>query len=405
MTANSLGRYSEIGITTVQAFMDKITSISGTTVTIEDYYGYLNDDHDEGSFVMVSSTVTAQDYIEDISSVDAAANKVILDSSINGMAVGDEIAIIPKPLVYLCLESESIKETINWDDTECLQSWESTHHTPLTVDTGGDLGVFIGEESQALDCILAATLGETSAAAGLVAGSLHTYWPGDTVEYLTVVIQRGNHVSLQAYCGMMVDTLVLDQPAGGMGTARVTLTGGFGIQEIGGSGKTFSTGAGNFWNPPASPPDPKRMHFKHLVVSAASVPKKYVESGNITFARNPAVDRRLGDYYVHEPASGRFETTGQIVQWFENDAELTEWRGGNVAIGDPTPFDLQYKWTGTATTGTYLQIDAYDVVYQDSSEPIVEGKIKETLTWKAKFDTGEGKQVLVTYENKNASPS
>ena len=64
------------------------------------------------------------------------------------MSSGDGIAILPRPLVYLCLESESLKETINWDDTECLQEWEITHHTPLTVDCGGDLGVFIGEESQ-----------------------------------------------------------------------------------------------------------------------------------------------------------------------------------------------------------------------------------------------------------------
>ena len=31
-----------------------------------------------------------------------------------------------------------------------------------------------------------------------------------------------------------------------------------------------STGAGNFWNPPSTPPDPKRMHFRHLVVSKDS---------------------------------------------------------------------------------------------------------------------------------------
>jgi len=403
MTSDSLSRYSEIGITTVQAFMDEVTSINGTTVTIDDDYGYLRDTvYNDGTFVVVDSTTSAQNDMEDIASTSAASHQVVLDAAITNLEIGDKIAIIPKPLVYLCVESESIKETINWDDTECVQTWEPTHHTPLTVDCGGDLGLFIGEQSQALDQVLAATLGATSAAAGLGAGTLHTYWPGDTIEYLTVVIQRGNSVSLQAYCGMMVDSTTLDQPAGAMGTARVTLTGGFGIQEVGTvASEMFSS---TFWNPPSSPPDPQRMHFRHLVVSVAAVPKRYAESANVTFSRNPATDRRLGDYYVHEPASGKFEVTGTVVQWFEDDQELTEWRGDTVAISSPSTRDIQYKWTGTATQGTFLQIDAYETVWTDSSEPITAGgRIKETLTWKAKFDTGEDKQVLVTYENNTTS--
>jgi hypothetical protein len=208
---------------------------------------------------------------------------------------------------------------------------------------------------------------------------------------------------------MMVDSLVIDQPSGGLATARTTLTGGFGILEIGGStvageNEFFSTGASNFWNPPATPPDPKRMHFRHLVVSKGAVPKRYAESGSVTFSRNPATDRRLGDFYVHEPASQKFETRGTVVQWFENNAELIEWRGDETAVSSPATRDLQYLWTGTATSGTYLQIDAYETAWTDSSEPIVTGRIKETLTWKARFDSGEGRQVYVTYENNNASP-
>lgn len=401
MTSNSLSRYSEIGITTVQAFMDTVSTVNGTTITIDDDYGYLRDAVYAGGTLVVL-TGTAANKMEDIVSTNASTNKIVIAAAITGMSANAEIAVIPKPLAYLCVESESLKETINWDDTECVQTWEATHHTPLTIDCGGDLGLFIGEQSQALDMVLAATLGETTAAAGVSGNSLHTYWPGDTIEYLTVVVQRGNRVSLQAYCGMMVDTLVLDQPAGAMGTARVTLTGGFGIQEVGTTSATMFSGS--FWNPPTSPPDPKRMHFRHLVVSVAAVPKKYAESGNITFARNPATDRRLGDYYVHEPSSQKFEVTGTLVQWFETNDELIEWRGDTVAISDPATRDLQYKWTGTAIAGTFLQVDAYETVWTDSSEPITAGgRIKETLTWKAKFDAGQNKQVLVTYENSTES--
>jgi len=406
MTSNSLSRYSEIGITTVQAYMDKVTSFDAgaTTITLDDDYSYLNADHAAGTLV-VTGTASAEGRMEDIASVDVNNNIVVLDSSIDALSEGDEVAIIPAPLVYLCLESESLKETINWDDTECLQAWEPTHHTPLTVDTGGDLGVFLGGGSQAIDMILAATLGETTAAAGLSGNSLHTYWPGNTVEYLTVVVERGNSVSLQVYCGMMVDSTTLDQPTGGLATVRTTLTGGFGIQEIGGAGKAFSTGAANWWNPPTTPPDPERMHFRHLVVSKAAVPKKYVESGSITFSRNPIADRRLGDYYVHEPASDKFITTGNVVQWFEDDAEMTEWRGDTAAVSDPSVRDIQYKWSGTATTGTYLQVDAYETAWRDSSSPISGGRIKETLTWQAQYDSGETRQVLVTYENSTVSAS
>lgn len=404
MASNSLGRYSDIGITTVQAFLDYVASINGTTITIDNDYSYLDNDTDwvNGSFVVTNSTTGANSDIRLISSTAYATNKIVVSSAIASLEVDDQVAIIPKPLVYLCLESESIKETINWEDTECLQTWESTHHTPLTVDCGGDLGVFIGEESDTLDILLAATLGTRSVAAGLAgAGSKKYYWPGDTIEYITAVVQRGNSVSLQAYCGMMVDNTVLDQPAGGLATARTTFVGGFGVQEIGGAGQTFDTT--NFWSPPAVPPDPKRMHFRHLVVSVATVPKRYAESASITFSRNPAIDRRLGDYYAFEPASSKFETRGQIVQWFEDDNELTEWRGGTAAITSPSTRDIQYKWTGTATVGTFLQIDAYETAWQDSSEPIVTGRIKETLTWKAIYDTVEGKQCYVTFENNSTA--
>ena len=404
MASNSLGRYSDIGITTVQAFLDYVATINGTTISLDNTYSYLDNDADwvNGSFVVANSTTAANNDIRLISSTAYASNQVVLATSIDGLEVDDQIAIIPAPLIYLCLESESIKETINWEDTECLQTWESTHHTPLTVDCGGDLGVFIGEESDALDILMSAAIGSRSVGAGLAgAGSIKYYTPGATIEYITVVMQRGNSVSLQAYCGMMVDNLTLDQPAGALGTARTTFIGGFGIQEIGGAGQAFDTT--DFWSPPATPPDPKRMHFRHLVVSSATVPKRYAESASVTFSRNPAIDRRLGDYYAFEPSSSKFETTGTLVQWFEDDNELTEWRGDTAAISSPATRTLEYLWTGTATVGTYLNVTAYSTAWQDSSEPIVTGRIKETLTWKAIYDTGEAKQCYVTFENNSTA--
>jgi hypothetical protein len=206
---------------------------------------------------------------------------------------------------------------------------------------------------------------------------------------------------------MAVDSLTLDQPSGAMGTARVTLNGGFGIQEIGGSDKTFGSGSGNFWNPPTSSPDPKRLHFRHLVVSRQTATIKnyrFAESGSITISRNNTTDRRLGDFYTYDPQSTKFIVTGQLVQWFENDQEYTEWRGGHAAVQKPSSFiDLRYKWTGTQTSGTYLQADMYDCQWRDSSEPITDGRIKQTLTWQARYDSGEGKSIQVTYENNTVS--
>lgn len=405
MTSASMGRYSEIGITTIRGFTDIISTVAGTTVTIIDSEGYLVDSlYDDGVLVVTSGT--DQDKIFEISTVNASSNQIVTVGTVTGV-LNDTVAILPKPKVYLCLQTESLKETINWDDTECLQTWEGTHHTPLTVDTGGDLGIFIGEESQALDMFLAAAMGTTTASAGLNGNSLHTYTPGDTIHGLTVFIMRGNHVSLTCYAGMSIETLVLDQPAGGMSVARATLAGGFGIQEIGGAGKTFPTGTGEFWDPPASPPDPKRMHFRHLIISRTTATAKnytFAESGSITIARNMALDRRLGDFYTYDPQSSKFVVTGQFVQWFENDQEYTEWRGGHTKVdANPTFIDLRYKWTGTQTTGTYLQVDAYDTQFRDSTEPITDGRIKQTLTWQARYDTGEAKSLQIVYENNTIS--
>jgi len=63
---------------------------------------------------------------------------------------------------------------------------------------------------------------------------------------------------------------------------------------------------------------------------------------------------------------------------------------------------IRYTWTGTATPGTYLQFDAYDVVYRDASEPIVAGRIKETLTWQAKKSVIAGASAAFTYDNNSA---
>lgn len=265
MTANSLGRYSEIGITTVRAFLDKVTSINGTTITVDDDYDYVTDaGYVDGTFAVLSGT--SIDKMEDIASTTASGNLIVLDTSIAGLAVDDVVAIIPKPLTYVCIESESLKETINWDDTKCLQDWENMHHTPLTVDVGGDLGIFLGEDCIANDMLFNAAMGVHSATSGLAAGSLHTYSPG-TADDLTLIVMRGNHVSLQVYGGCKLDTLVIDQPSGGNATLRATIAGGFGIQEIGGADKTFSTGDSGFWDPSTDIErvgKPKRYHFRHL---------------------------------------------------------------------------------------------------------------------------------------------
>ena len=399
MTSASMGRYSEIGLTTVRAYLDKITTISGTTYTMEDADDYIKDSvYANGNLVLISGT--AEGSILKITSSNATSNIYVVASTVAGAAVNDQVAIIPKPLAYLCLESESLKETVNWNDTECLQEWEKTSHVPLTVDTGGDLGLFIGESSPALHLVLAAAMGVSTSTT--VGGGTHTMTPGETVDTLTVMIMRGNRVSLQVYGGMSVDSLTLDQPAGGMGTSRVTFTGGFGIQEIGGTSKTFTA---ECWNPPAQSPDPKRMHFRHCVVSKAAVPKKFVESCNVTINRNPVTDRRLGDYYTADVRSGTFRMTGTVVQWFENDDELTAWRGDTAAISDPTAFDLTYKWTGTQNTACYLEVDAYDVVWTDSSEPIAEGRIKETLTWTAKYKIAASKTAQIIYCDATTAPA
>ena len=113
MTSNSLGRYSDIGITTVQAFTDEVTSINGTTVIIDDDYGYLADDASWIDGTLVVTSGDAINRMEDIASHTAATNTIILDAEITSLAADDKIVIIPKPLAYLCLETESLKETIN----------------------------------------------------------------------------------------------------------------------------------------------------------------------------------------------------------------------------------------------------------------------------------------------------
>jgi hypothetical protein len=397
-----MGRYSQIGLTTVRAYIDKITTVNalGTTITAANTDGYLIATVYNGgavAYLSAGSTLNA-DKIFTITTY--SGNTITIGgTTINaGWAVGDKIAIMPKPLAYMCLESESLKENVTWDDTECLQQWEPSYHSAVTMDTTGDLGIFVGSESPALDMVLAAAMGTVTHNA-----MVHSYYPGASIHGMTVYIMRGNHVSLQCYGGGAVDTLTIDQPAGGNCTGRLTLTGGFGIQEIGGTNKVFTTGPGNFWNPPSVTPDPKRMGFRHLVVSKNTVPETYAESGSITIARNPATERRLGDMFTYDPQSSKFIVTGQLVQWFENDDELAAWRGGHALAyaSDPTPFDLQYKWTGTATTGTYLQVDAYDVVWRDQSSPIVAGRIKETVTWQAKFKVAEGASIEIVYANNN----
>ena len=334
MSSSSMGRFSEIGITTVRAWLDKISTVSpdGTTVWAQNLDGFWQQfSSGNAAFVVANTTWTAnQDKIFVVTTINASSSYVALITGLGAStqwSMGDQFAILPKPQAYICVNSESIKETANWDTTECLQAWEPTYHSVLTVDTGGDLGVFVGSESIVLDYILSATMGQTTHNAGINGNSKHVHTPGSTIPGLTVYVMRGNHVELVAYGGLSVDNLVIDQPAGGASTARVALTGGFGIQEIGGAGKTFSTGTGNFWNPPSPTPDIKRMGFRHLIVSTSTsyggtyVPKTYAESGQITISRNPVTERRLGDPFIYDAQSAKFVATGNVVQWFESQAD------------------------------------------------------------------------------------
>jgi len=412
MSSISMGRYSEMGITTVKAFQDKIISMAGTTITaLDSDLNFSNKGYNNAVLIFTTAQTTSTAYIDkivNISTMDAATKRIVVDSTVGAWGMWttyDGIAILPRPESYVCLNNDSIKETVKWDDTECLQAWEPSYHAALTVDTGGDLGIFVGSESKVLSLVLSAAFGYTTFSAGTFGTNKQTMYPGSQTQGLTIYVMRGNHVSLECYGGTYIDNFTIDQPAGAGATARITMTGGFGIMEMGGPNKTFPTGASAFWNPTSPTPDVKRMSFRHLVVStgtypAMTVPKNYAESASLTIARNPTAERRLGDSGIFDSQSAKFLVTGNVVQWFESDDDLVNWRGGHAKAfaSEPSTFDIQYKWTGTATTGTFLEFDAFDVVWRDSTQPITNARIKETLTWQAKKSSSQGRSVQCIYD-------
>jgi len=391
MPLNSLGKYSAIGVSRYPGFLDSVSDYDAATkiITIPNLDNWLVTNYEDGLVV-----VTAGAGIDKVSTIDAIStgnNTIVCDTVLSGLSAGDEVAILPKPDAWACLQSESLKETPNWDETKCNEDWETTQRDVTGVDIGGDITIWLSENCDVNAIFLEKIFGysnTTTSKEYVYLPAPEGYSPDGTSDFalpgVCVYLQRGNEVSRTAYAGMKVNSARIEQPASpGLATMTLTFAGGFAIKEIDGVGKTWPS---SFFTP-ATGLRPARYSFRHLVVQKNSTPKRYAESARIDITRTQTTDKTLGEIYNKYPIASEFTVGGEVVQWFESDEELDEWRGGHAKFIQPERQDeLTFVWTGTQNPGTSLTFRFFNVDWKDSSEPIVNGRIKETLTFGALYD-------------------
>lgn len=207
--------------------------------------------------------------------------------------------------------------------------------------TGIPANTTIASVTSATEVEMSATATATATGVSVTVGvqGTHKYRPIEAndgsyteLEDATVWAQDGNGVVRQAFFGLFGTTLALDYPENASSTGSISLLGNGAVREIGGSGKTFTTGANNYIRNDLACDTGPRITFRSAFVELGgtfgagltSAAETSVKNLQVRINRGAINDRTLGDAYIVKPEEQTFEVmvTGTRIQqtdaYFEN---------------------------------------------------------------------------------------
>ena len=245
------------------------------------------------------------------------------------LAAGDIIAVVPPLSVELFLNGgHTLNAQLSNDYTMGLTETFDTHNTAMGVAVAGDVSLFQILNSETFARMLAFGTGSYKTPSG----GTHKYRPIEAndgtftaLEDATFWSQDGNGVIREAFFGMFGTRLTLDFPEGATATASFSALGNGAIREIGGTGKTFTTGASNYIRTDFVCDTGPRTTFRAAFVelggsfgdALTSAAETTVKNLSVSIERGAISDTTLGDAYIVKPEEDMFRlrvTGTRIVQ-------------------------------------------------------------------------------------------
>jgi hypothetical protein len=305
--------------------------------------------------------------IESISGTD-----IVVSGDVSAeLSTDDVIAVMPPLSLELNTQGgHSVQVTPQKDDEMGLTEEVMSHETMIGYDVEGDIPIFTGIESPGVGRLLLAALGGYKHDGS----GLHTYrLPldddgtfGENNE-LTLYSVEGNAVTRQVFFNQFITQLDLDVPRRGVSTLSATTQGSEAVREVGGTGKRYPTGAGN-WDSEDFPVDRGKRHvargaliqlggaygdtldktqmdqfFQEITVSWQFTPTDNAPLGSTARAKASQLDAML-----EVTGTRKFEDSN-LVDRFYGDGEPTP--------GDQTEDRLLIKVVNPNNPDRYLKID------------------------------------------------
>jgi hypothetical protein len=255
------------------------------------------------------------------------------------LAAGDIVAVLPPLSVELYLNGpHSLNSQLNNDYTKGITETFDTHNTPMTVDVGGDVPFFQIMNSEGFARLLLLGIGSYKTS---VAGT-HLYRPieandGTYTDFDrgTFWTQDGNGIVRQAYFGCFGTRLTLDYPESGTATGTISVLANGAVREVGGTGKTFTTGANNFVRANFVCDTGERLTFRSVFMELGgsfgagltTATETSVKNITLTIERGAIADRTLGDPNLVRPEEETFTLTVTGTRILNDDTYFEDAHG------------------------------------------------------------------------------
>lgn len=309
---------------------------------------------------------------------------------------GDMVAVYPPLSVELMPDGGiTLGTQVNRDEDRGLTETFLTHDTPITTDVpSGDIPLFAAIDSPGLGRLLTAFFG----AYKLSGTSEHVYrFQEDDDGSFTkrdeffVLLQDGDSVLRQAFCGLFGQSLNMDFPNEDSASVTVSAMGAEAAREVGGTGKAFTEGSNNWIRD--LPCDTGDRHvakgaFMQLGGSFGdSLDKdqadRFFQNVTVEGTREPTQGRPLGRPYraKMEEFENGIQVTGTRI--LKDSTLQDDYYGGGPEIEGPNSTRMFLKAIAPSDSSKYIKVDIPQGEYTVLDQTRQRGLFMEDFTFRA----------------------
>lgn len=398
---NSSAKYHKLHISNHSGGIFKVASVTTTTVVLSDgseITGKALYTATEPGMLVIVEGVNSSDVGKTSNITGISSNTLTIDddfSTTPALAAGDLVAVIP-PMASELTTNGGHTIQVNRTKEESIGLGESllTHNTAMQVDPSGSIPFYLCRDSQAVARLLAMGTGAYKKSTT----GTHKYRPYatddgtfDEVKDGAIFSRDGNSILQQVYLGIQGTQLDLNFPNVGVATGSLTVMGTHAVREVGGTGKTFLSGASN-WNRGSDiERDGGNRHTYNGVFvefggsfgSALSTADRYVLEANAQIVRTMSDHFPLGSQERVVPVEDTVtvQVTGRRI--LENDTIYQDFFGtsADATPGAQTETRLLLKAVHPGDTSKTLSLDIPRGVWKVDDVQRERGRFIESFTY------------------------